>query len=81
MFENTRIASKDVDINDLAEKSWQEIQSAFGSDTSLDGKISIPAKFVSTGLGLNLDRTKTNNLARKANRQNLYKSAQTYDLF
>lgn len=76
MFENTRVASKEVDINDLAEKSWQEIQSCFGSDTGLGGKISVPVKFFSSGVGLNLDKTQTDSLAQKANNQNYLKHIQ-----
>lgn len=70
------MANKDTDVNDLAEKSWQEIQSAFGSGTTLGGKLNIPAKIVLTGMGFNLERLDEENLAQKSDRQNLNRLSQ-----
>lgn len=76
LLENTRVAGKDADINELAENSWQEIQNAFGSGTNMNGKISIPLKFTSAGIDFNLEQTDTNNLANKINRAFLQKHTQ-----
>lgn len=76
MLENTRVAAKDVDVNELAEKSWQEIQSAFGSGTNLAAKLTLPVKFVPAGLGLDWMRIGTDSLAFKSNQQNIFKSSQ-----
>jgi hypothetical protein len=77
LFENTRVAGTETDLNELAEKSWQEIQSAFGSGTNAAAKLTVPVKLASADFGLNLDRTGTQNSAQKSSRDSYVKSTQS----
>ena len=47
MFENTRFADKEIDINDLTQQSSNDFQNAFGSSSGGGGNANIPFNLVS----------------------------------
>lgn len=55
--------TRDSNVNDMAEDSWKEIQSAFGSSKGTGGDTSIPTSFISVDLGGNINKIKTKNKA------------------
>lgn len=54
---------RDSSINDMAEDSWKEIQSAFGNSETNGADGSVPTSFVSVDLGGRINNIKTNNKA------------------
>ncbi len=60
LFENSRVSEDESGVEDLAENSWKEIQTTFGSSksTSVDG--SVPVSFVSVDLGGSIQNVDTN---------------------
>jgi len=64
LFENSRVAVDDSDADDLAETSWKEIQTAFGSGKSTGADGSLPTSFVSVDLGGNVQQVDTNSKAK-----------------
>jgi deleted-in-malignant-brain-tumors protein 1 len=57
LFENTRVVDSDTDMNEMAEKAWQETQSAFGSSASVGASAAVPNSDVNLGGGLRKDKT------------------------
>jgi hypothetical protein len=61
-------------MNELAEKSWQEIQTAFGSAPTGTGSFKIPIGSMSADTGASMDHTYTNDMGFKKSIQNYYKT-------
>ena len=76
LFENSRTADAEQNINDLAEKSAQEIQSAFGATAGGGGGGSIPLDFITADLGGNLQHIQTLNRGEKNKNENYMKNSQ-----
>jgi hypothetical protein len=81
LFQNSRFAQIDTNINDLAEKAWQEIQSAFGSSTGGSGGVSVPIKFLTADLGGGLQKIETKNSAQGDRKEGYRKQSEMYALF
>lgn len=76
MFENSRTADAEQNMNDLAEKSAQEIQSAFGNTAGAGGGGSIPLDFITADLGGNLQHIQTIHRGEKNKNENYMKTSQ-----
>lgn len=63
-------------MNELAEKSAQEIQTTFGSSTTVGGDVSIPIKFITADLGGNLEKVETKSNGEKKKNENYFKVSQ-----
>ena len=60
--------SSESSLKEMVEKSWQEIQSSFGSSTSVNGQISIPVNSLTADMGGSFVNVVTNDNANR-NRQ------------
>ncbi len=65
LFENTRVVDSDTDMNEMAEKAWQETQSAFGSSVNGGVSAKVPNSDVNLGGGLKKDKTEVNGESEK----------------
>jgi hypothetical protein len=74
LFENSRTADVDQNMNELAERSAQEMQSAFGNTAGGGGGVSIPLDFITADLGGNLKHIQTLNRAEKNKNENYEKN-------
>lgn len=77
LFENTKVAELDTNMNEVAEKSWDEIQNAFGSSTSVGGGVSIPIQFITADVGGSIQNIKTNDLGEKKKNENYEKTTES----
>lgn len=77
MFENTRSAEMNTNMNELAEKSWQEIQTAFGSAISASGSLSVPIGSITLDAGASMDHMDTSDLGFKNSKEKYAKAVQS----
>ena len=76
LFENSRTADLEQNMNELAEKSAQEMQSAFGNTAGAGGGGSIPLDFITADLGGNLQHIQTLSRGEKNKNENYQKKFQ-----
>ena len=78
MFENSRAADIDTDMNDLAEQSAREFQNSFGAAVNVEGTVSIPIEFLTADIGGGLKAMATIDLAQKNRNENFLRTTHTY---
>jgi hypothetical protein len=76
LFENSRTAEKESNINDMSEKAWNEIQTAFGSSSSVNGDINIPLQYLTADVGGGIKHIQTSIMAQKNRNENQMKNQQ-----
>ena len=76
LFENSRTADAEQNMNELAEKASQEIQSAFGATAGGGAGGSIPFDFITADLGGNLQHIQTKVSGEKTKNDNFMKDSQ-----
>jgi hypothetical protein len=81
MFENSRAADMETNINDLAEQSAREFQNSFGAAVNVEGTVNIPIEFLTADIGGGLKAMATVDLAQKNRNENYLKTTQSYSFF